>query len=216
MKTERNKESRHALTFIEVMVALAILAVIIAVILPKFSRAHVHPPQMRCLTNLRQIGLSFRLWANDHGDLYPTRVAKNKDDAGKAMADTSLVHIFQAMSNELCVPNTVICPADSRVAATNWNSFSITNISYFVGLDAADTRPNMILSGDRDIAEDGRLLSGTANLTTNRPVAWHRLLHREGGNVLLADGSVQQVDTVKLRGLLEQSGDPTNRVLFPQ
>ncbi|MBI1176738.1 prepilin-type N-terminal cleavage/methylation domain-containing protein [bacterium] len=216
MKAKRIIIQRKGLTFIEVVVALAILAVIIAVILPMFARPHIHSARISCLNHLQQVGLSFRIWANDHGDLYPMQVAKDKDDAEQAMADTSLVRIFQVMSNELSVPNTAICPADARVAATNWNSFSIANISYFVGLDAADTRPKMILSGDRDIAENGRLLSGTANLTTNRPVAWHRLLHKEGGNLLFADGSVQQVNTIQLRAVLSQTGDATNRVLFPQ
>lgn len=216
MKTKRIKESRRALTFIEVMVALAILAVIIAVILPMFARPHIHSARITCLNQLKQVGLSFRIWANDHGDLYPMQVAKDKDDVEQAMADASLAHMFQVMSNELSVPKTVICPADTRVAATNWNSFSITNIGYFIGLDVAKAKPNMILSGDRDIAENGRLLSGTANLTTNRPVVWHRLLHKEGGNLLFADGSVRQVDTTQLRELLSQTGDMTNRVLFPQ
>jgi prepilin-type processing-associated H-X9-DG protein len=55
-----------------------------------------------------------------------------------------------------------------------------------------------------------------AALTTNRPVAWHKLLHKEGGNVALADGSVMQVNTAQLRQHLTKTGDATNRVLFPQ
>jgi len=99
---------------------------------------------------------------------------------------------------------------------TNWNRQRPSNLNYFVGLDAPDANPNMILSGDRDIAENGRLLTGTADLTTHRPVAWHKRLHKDGGNVLFADGSVVQGDTTKLRELIVETGDGTNRVLFPQ
>lgn len=217
MKMEGNKAGSRALSLNEVLIVLTLIGVVGLVILPMLARTKCGKPGIvSCRNNLKQIGLASRIWANDNNDLYPMQVAEAEGGAKEAVERGDLFRIFLVMSNELSVPRTVICPADQRSAATNWATLRSSNISYFVGLDAEDIRPNMILSGDRDIAENGQLLTGTANLTTNRPVAWHKLLHREGGNLLFADGSVQQSATATLRQMLANTGDTTNRVLFPQ
>jgi prepilin-type processing-associated H-X9-DG protein len=216
MKMERNKAGSRALSLNEVLIVLTLIGVVGLVILPMLAKTKSTPSTVSCRNNLQQIGLAFRIWANDNNDLYPMQVAEAEGGTKEAVERGELFRVFLVMSNELSVPRTVICPADQRSAATNWAALANTNISYFVGLDATDTRPNMILSGDRDIAENGQLLKGTANLTTNRPVAWHKLLHKEGGNVALADGSVKQTTVVTLRQLFANTGNTTNRVLFPQ
>jgi hypothetical protein len=120
------------------------------------------------------------------------------------------------MSNEMSVPRTIICPADSRLPAMDWSSLANSNISYFVGLDAEATRPNMAVSGDRNLAIDGKLLSGVVALGTNSAVTWTRAIHRDAGNLALADGSAQQVTSPLLRQQLKNSGDATNLLVFPQ
>ena len=217
MKAKRNNIGRSGLAVYEVLMVVMILAVIaVGVILPMLAKSKPYPAIMRCRNDLKSIGLSFRIYANDHSDLYPMQVPEAEGGALEAAANGELGRIFQVMSNELSVPQYVVCRSDQRIFATNWATLRNSNISYFVGLDAEDVRPNMILSGDRDIAENGQLLSSTVNLTTNRPVAWHKFLHKEGGNIALADGSVQQTTAATLRPLLANTGDATNRVLFPQ
>jgi len=216
MKMEGNKAGSRALSLNEVLIVLTLIGVVGLVILPMFARPSNCSSRIKCVNNLKQVGLAFRIWANDNNNLYPMKVAEAAGSAKEAVERGELFRVFLVMTNELSVPKTVICPADQRSAATNWAALTNTNLSYFVGLDAEDIRPNMILSGDRDIAENGQLLRGTANLTTNRPVAWHKLLHKEGGNIGLADGSVQQTTTITLRQLLATTDATTNRVLFPQ
>jgi prepilin-type processing-associated H-X9-DG protein len=219
MKATRIKDNRRGLTLVEVLMMITVIGLVAAgVVLPKMARTKSTPSIYRCANNLKQVGLAFRIYANDNHDLYPMRVPEAAGGAKEAVERGELFRIFQVMSNELSVPRTVFCPAEAsqRTTTTNWAALRNSNLSYFVGLDAEDTRPNTILSGDRDIAENGQLLRGAANLTTNRPVAWHKLLHKEGGNVALADGSVQQTTSDTLRPLLAKTGDTTNRVLFPQ
>ncbi len=217
MKATRIKEGRSGLTLVEVLIVLVVVVgLAAAVFLPALAKAKPNRHRPSCVNNLKQIGLAFRIYANDNGDVYPMRVLVAAGGALESVDRGELFRIFQVMSNELSVPRSVICPTERRPFATNWATLRNSNISYVVGLDATDIRPNSILSGDRDIAENGQLLRGTANLTTNRPVAWHKLLHKEGGNIALADGSVQQTTTATLRPLLANTGDTTNRVLFPQ
>jgi hypothetical protein len=219
MKTRARDLSRNGLTTIELIVTLAIIVVFLGLTLhsfrPNHGRHHGHT-RIRCVNNLKQIRLAFHIFAYDHNDLFPAQLADAQGGALESAARGDLFRVFQVMSNELSVPKTVICPSDNRVAATNWTMFSNQNTSYFVGLDAVDTRPNMLLAGDRNLALNGRLLTGIAALGTNSPLTWTKEIHQEAGNIALADGSVMQLNTEQIRQHLAKTGDTTNRVLFPQ
>ena len=63
---------------------------------------------------------------------------------------------FRVMSNELDVPEILICPQDTKhVSATNFAALENSNISYFVSLDATDTQPQTLLSGDDNLIVNG-------------------------------------------------------------
>jgi competence protein ComGC len=218
MKTRARDISRNGLTRVELVVVIAIVVILIGLILPAFQGSHRHHGRGRisCVNNLKQISLSFRIFANDNNDLFPTQLADGQGGAMESAARGDVFRVFQVMSNELSVPKTVICPSDNRVAATNWTTFSNHNTSYLLGLDAVMSRTNMILAGDRNLALNGRLLTGIVSLGTNLPLTWTKEIHQEAGNIALADGSVQQTTTITLRQLLAKTGNATNRVLFPQ
>lgn len=132
----------------------------------------------------------------------------------KLVPSSNVFPHFQAMSNEITIPKLLICPDDcERKAATNFTSdFDDTHISYFVGVDAAPGRPEMLLSGDRNIMVGGvQLPHGLATLATNSPVGWSRKMHKYRVNIALCDGSMSNVDNQDLRKLLAGSG-VTNRV----
>jgi len=200
----------------DLLVAVSVTAVVLLVALTILTQQQRSRKKATCVNNLKQIGLSFRIWANDCGDSYPMQVSVDLGGAQEAVVTGGVWRVFQSMSNELSVPKLTTCYLDDRVAAVDWQSLSNTNLSYFVGSDAADTRPNMVMSGDRNLAVEGKLLSGVVALGTNSPVSWTRAIHREAGNIALADGSVQQVTTEQFQLQLMNSGDATNRLVFPQ
>jgi len=113
------------------------------------------------------------------------------------------------------------------------------NISYFVGRDATEETPQMFLAGDRNIdgsavnttynstvnggygnspdhtaVSNGQVVSmgtnwaSTGNAATAAP-CWTAKTHQSQGNVLLADGSVQQFSSSGLRTALQNTGDTT-------
>jgi competence protein ComGC len=219
MKTKARDTSRNGLTKIELIVTLAIIVVLLGLTLhsfrPNHGRHHGHT-RIRCVNNLKQIRLAFHIFAYDHNDLFPTQLADAQGGAMESAARGDVFRVFQVMSNELSVPKTVICPSDNRVAATNWTTFSNHNTSYFLGLDATTSRTNLILAGDRNLALNGRLLTGIAALGTNSPLTWTKEIHQEAGNIALSDGSVLLVKTAQLRQQLANTGGTTNRVVFPQ
>jgi hypothetical protein len=129
--------------------------------------------------------------------------------------------IFRVMSNELSIPKVLVCPQDTgRHHATNFTTdLNHQTISYFVGLDAEDKYPKMILSGDDNLEVDGiRVRPGILNLSTNASVGWTK--ERTGqfhgpGNIGLADGSVQQTTALTPQPALVNTGTATNRLVIP-
>jgi len=157
--------------------------------------------------------------------------------------------VFGVLSNELNTPKLLICPSDERSAQTNFTlvsgvagaALTNANLSFFVGKDTQETNPQMLLAGDRNIVGQapggvlpnpipgggfgnvGAVALGTNFNTGTQTPAWTDRVHRGFGNVLLSDGSGQQVSGNGLRDLLRNTGDTSgapsspgpNTILFP-
>jgi prepilin-type N-terminal cleavage/methylation domain-containing protein/prepilin-type processing-associated H-X9-DG protein len=67
---------RKAFTLIELLVVIAIIAILAAVLLESLARAKVSAKTTACRSNLRQIGLGFRMYLNDFS-AYPEFDADN-------------------------------------------------------------------------------------------------------------------------------------------
>src|SRR5580658_10021385 len=58
-------------TLIELLIVIAIIAILAAIIFPVLSSAQKRAWTIQCVSNLRQIGVGMKIFADENGELYP-------------------------------------------------------------------------------------------------------------------------------------------------
>ncbi len=181
-------------TLVELLTVLAIVGVLAALLLPVIARARLQAAKTTCLSNERQVGFAFALYAQDSDERLPDFHADSRSAA--AAADVPFWHdrFCQCLSPEpgqVCFasllspfmrsPRVLFCPADTDGKAA--------------GRDLTSYEYKLWLAQGRSLAD----IPHPAGMA----LAWEQwAYHVEGGhlseydrrsamNVLFADGHVQ-------------------------
>jgi prepilin-type processing-associated H-X9-DG protein len=209
----------RAFTMIDLLALVGIVLLLASIVLPAVSSHRRKAKAEACKDDLKQIGVAFRTWALDCGDAYPSRVTIDNGGAKEQIELGNVFFNFLVMSNEIGSPKILVCPEDiEKTAIDNFTpALSNTNVSYFVGADAEDTFPQMLLTGDRNLAFQGHPVGpGLFPVTSNRiALSWTKTIHNERGNIGLADGSVQTLDSKRLALAAAGQDYATNRLAIP-
>jgi prepilin-type processing-associated H-X9-DG protein len=217
MKTQRTTRGNRAITLTELLVVICVVAVVAALLLPALAGAKRKSSRIGCINCLKEDGFAFRLWEGDNDDKYPMQVSVTNGGAMELAVAGDVAGIFRVMSNQLTTLKVLVCPEDTnRHYATNFTTdLNNRTISYFVGLDAEEKYPQMILSGDDNLTVNGvRVRPGILNLWTNASVGWTKERHDGAGNFALVDGSVQTM-ALTFQSWLVNTGFATNRLVIP-
>jgi hypothetical protein len=104
--------NEHPATLIAGPVLVAPVAVMASMLLPALAKAKSKAQSINCMSNMKQIGLAARLYANDHNDVFP-----------KSYTD---------MKEELVTPKILACPSDqTKRPAADWDHYDPEhNLSY--------------------------------------------------------------------------------------
>ena len=227
--------SKQAFSRLELAAVLAALGLLAGIALPGLASSKLRSEQVMCLSNLRQVGHAAHLWANEHMDRTPWATPENEEGTRGSTNVFKQNPWFQVgwMSNELVTPRFLVCPSDQvgspRKMANDFSNrpggffnpgFKNNSLSYVVGLHAQFELSWRVLSGDRNIRWDsvnGACALGLLNVESiNRGhgsrVSWTNSIHGLTGNILLSDGSVEELSTPGLRRI-EIVGDNDDHLL---
>lgn len=182
-------------TLIEILIVLAIIAVLAAILLPVFSSARDRARLATCSANLRQIGLAMQLYVNDNNDAYPdvTFFAVPLDHC--TWVDR-VIHYAKS-------PAIFECPADEEgeyrpgCTAPSEEEPSPLDGSYTINGNLNRLKAMRIPRPSRTVivfdGKGGWTIPMDAPVTDPQELLTHKvyLRHGEGDNCLFADGHVK-------------------------
>lgn len=177
------------MTLVELLVTITIIGILASLLLTAISKSQPRANRATCLGNLHQTGVGFTMSANENGDFpmaVPVSAGGVKELRPKGVAVDEFLAAYRCLSNELGTPRILACPADTRQPAVDFAHFGKTNLSYFVGLGASILQPRSVLAGDRNVV-----------VATNGTLNWTSALHGNQGDILMADGHVEQQSSEK-------------------
>ena len=82
------KVQKTGFTLIEILVVIAIIAILAAILFPVFARARENARRTACLSNLKQLGLGVQQYIQDYDSRYPYIPKGNLAETGRAPVGT--------------------------------------------------------------------------------------------------------------------------------
>ena len=105
------KLHKKAFTLIELLVVIAIIAILAGMLLPAISQAKGTAQRTKCINNLKQIGISTLIYADDHNGWIQIEAPLS---AGKTWAN------ILATNQNIKTYDIFVCPSYSPHRFTNW------------------------------------------------------------------------------------------------
>ena len=178
-----------AFTLIDLLVVIAIIAILAAILFPVFARARENARRSSCISNLKQVGIAMMQYTQDNDERY--MVANHEDDNGDGVADYAW---FLPLQPYIKSEQVFKCPSlGSETTTPNPNTDYILNGFFAHGVSqaifsqtaqqimVAERKENLDVFDYHSWIRDGEeQFEFVDNISRNR--------HFDGSNYLFVDG----------------------------
>jgi type II secretory pathway pseudopilin PulG len=101
------------LGYVSLIVGTAMLAIMLGITLPALAKAKAKAVEIKCINNMKMLGIAARIYATDNEDQFPPSLSA----MGPAIGD----------------PNVLVCPGDSSrrpMEGTDWSRLTDSHVTY--------------------------------------------------------------------------------------
>lgn len=222
----KQKEHLGAFTLLEMLVAMAVIGLLVAISVPVQSAVRVAANRSVCSSNLRQIGVGLKLYANEHNGAFPP----STHSTGTLGKQRSWIYQLEAYIGD--VDAIRICPAEPesrqqyirQVGGSSYamNDLVVDDVRYHNQFWIPEPSRTMLLcvlsedrapSGTRDHihgAEWGSWAAILGDLEPDRHRSGARSATRTSGssNYLYVDGHVETIEASALKRKVDAGLNP--------
>jgi prepilin-type N-terminal cleavage/methylation domain-containing protein/prepilin-type processing-associated H-X9-DG protein len=131
MSHRRNR----AFTLVELLVVIAIIGCLVSLLLPSLATVRQKADTVKCVGNMRQIGVAVNLYVSDHSERtpiiepWPSQPVYSSTDGAQTM--------LQALGTYGVTPAVLQCPADLK--GPNYNAKEGSSYQWFPGASNQNT-----------------------------------------------------------------------------
>ena len=194
-------------TLIELLVVITIIAILAALLFPVFARARGKARETSCVSNLKQLGISMKMYAQDYDERLPLGVLPEQNVPWPRTWDMQIQPYLKSAQMIMCPDDITSVPVDiPGVGKHMYRSYSMTgNLSGKPLAQASDTSSSVLLFETFSLGKDagswfwgiystGYQL-GKTSLTVEPPVVaeYPEFPHNGRGNYLFLDTHVKGI-----------------------
>jgi prepilin-type N-terminal cleavage/methylation domain-containing protein/prepilin-type processing-associated H-X9-DG protein len=190
-----SKPQKKGFTLIDLLVVIAIIAILAAILFPVFARARENARRSSCLSNTKQLGLGILQYTQDYDEKLPASY-----DAGTDFIWPTMIMPYIKSTQLFFCPSDSVHASGSGVSAGNmsygYNWYYLTASPFYssggVSLASIQSVSETIMLGDSQDKLNTGLTNPNAYIIGSPSLADPNYLvparHLEGANICFVDG----------------------------